>query len=266
MIARRSFVLTPPTVAALAAARPLAAQVLDVNDAINKAGRQRMLSQRMCKAYCALGLAVQPERAAEVLAHSMSLFDRQLVELKVYSPNADIKATYAALEAAWSEYKALLVGERPARQRAAGVVAQAGKVLPLAHRGTELLEQFSARPIGRLVNIAGRQRMLSQRMAAFYLVAAWGVQGDAAVQELEKARSEFVTAHAVLKNAPEATPAILAELELAEGQFEFFSAALRRLQPARAEGVPMAEVFTTSERILQVMDRVTGLYAARPLA
>ncbi|MCL4695793.1 MAG: type IV pili methyl-accepting chemotaxis transducer N-terminal domain-containing protein, partial [Burkholderiaceae bacterium] len=30
---------------------PASAQVRDINDAINKAGRQRMLSQRLAKAY-----------------------------------------------------------------------------------------------------------------------------------------------------------------------------------------------------------------------
>jgi hypothetical protein len=39
-------------------ALPARAQVLDLNDAINKAGRQRMLSQRMAKAYLALGQGV----------------------------------------------------------------------------------------------------------------------------------------------------------------------------------------------------------------
>lgn len=41
-----------------AAASPLGhAQVTDLNDAINKAGRQRMLSQRMAKFYLAAALS-----------------------------------------------------------------------------------------------------------------------------------------------------------------------------------------------------------------
>ena len=57
------------------------AQVTDLNDAINKAGRQRMLSQRMGKAWLALVQDVEPATARQVLDKSMSLFDRQLVEL-----------------------------------------------------------------------------------------------------------------------------------------------------------------------------------------
>ncbi|HJV69960.1 type IV pili methyl-accepting chemotaxis transducer N-terminal domain-containing protein, partial [Ideonella sp.] len=57
---------------------PLAgrAQVHDINDAINKAGRQRMLCQRMAKSYLALGQGVEGELAERTLAASMALFDR----------------------------------------------------------------------------------------------------------------------------------------------------------------------------------------------
>jgi hypothetical protein len=65
----------------------------------------------------------------------------------------------------------------------------------------------------------------------------------------------------VLKKAPEATAAIKAELELAETQFSFFDAALRTLRSGAADTTHMTNVFTTSERILQVMDGVTGMYS-----
>jgi hypothetical protein len=243
----------PPTVAR--------AQVLDLNDAINKAGRQRMLSQRMAKAYAALGQGVVPDLAGEVLAVSMALFDRQLVELKAYAPTAEIKRCYVELEAAWSGYKTALVGSKPARERAAEVYGAAGGVLKLAHQGTALLEQQSGKPLGRLVNIAGRQRMLSQRMGAFYLGASWGVDPAESTRELAKARNEFVDAHRLLASATEATPAIREQLAQADQQFVFFDAALRNLRPNQSDTRLMANVFTTSERILQVMDGVTGMFS-----
>lgn len=238
------------------------AQVRDINDAINKAGRQRMLSQRMAKSYFALGQSVQAEQAEKVLGTSMALFDRQLVELKAYAPSPEVKATYGELEGSWSEYKAALVGANPSKPGAEAVLALAGKVLALAHQGTQQLEGVSGRPVGRLVNVSGRQRMLSQRMAAFFLSASWGVQTTRALGEIDKAKAEFLKAHDLLKSAPEATEAIRNELQLAETQFTFFEAALRSLKPGGVDGQQSAgNVFTTSERILQVMDNVTGLYS-----
>jgi hypothetical protein len=258
---RRNFLhLATGGVALLIAPGTALPQVVDLNDAINKAGRQRMLSQRVAKSYMALGLKAHAD-ADKILASSMALFDRQLVELKAFAPTPEIKATYGSLEAAWSECKAALVGAAPARSGAEQVIAMSGKVLQLANKGTVQFEAQSGKPVGRLVNIAGRQRMLSQRMAAFYLSASWGVQAAAAQAELAKARDEFLKAHDVLKTAPEATAAIKAELQLAEAQFAFFDTALRNLRAGAADGQAQMNVFTTSERILQVMDGVTGMYS-----
>jgi nitrate/nitrite-specific signal transduction histidine kinase len=109
---RRHALVTLAT-AATAASFGARAQVTDLNDAINKAGRQRMLSQRMGKAWLAQVHDVEAGSARQVLDKSMGLFDRQLVELKAYAPNAEIRDTYGKLEGAWSDYKAALVGAAP---------------------------------------------------------------------------------------------------------------------------------------------------------
>lgn len=244
---------------------PAHAQVVDLNDAINKAGRQRMLSQRLAKSWCAIGLNVLPDLARETLQQSMAVFDRQLAELKAFAPSADIRSRYQTLEPLWSDYKAVLVGSPPAKERAPKLFALAGLVLQAAHQGTVQLEQASGRPLGRLVNIAGRQRMLSQRMAAFYFAACWNLQARSALAELNTAHDEFLAAHELLKKAPEATPAIRNELAQAEAQFVFFAAALRALRHGEPDARNMANIFTTSERILQTMDGVTGMFSKQGL-
>ncbi len=236
-------------------------QVVDLNDAINKAGRQRMLSQRVAKAYLAAGQGVVTQRADEILAASMTLFERQLVELKAFAPTPDVRATYAELEALWSDYKVMLVGQAPVRENAAALIELDGKVLALANKGTSQLEQVSGKPLGRLDNIAGRQRMLSQRVAKFYLAMAWKVPIPNAQAELDKARAEFVSALDVLANAPEATAAIKQEIELARNQWVFYTTALSQPASATASLERSANVFASSENILAVMDKVTGMYS-----
>jgi uncharacterized membrane protein len=259
----RRTVLKQGLAAALAGslARPASAQIISLNEAINKAGRQRMLSQRMAKAWLAMGQGVESQRAEKILFDSMAWFDRQFVELKSYAPTPEIKATYRALEPVWSDYKSALVGSAPDRSAAAILLSLDAKVLRLAHQGTVQLEAYSGKAVGKLVNVAGRQRMLSQRTAKFYLSRCWGTDVPDQIKELNTARKEFADALTLLTTAPQATRAIKAELELARQQWVFFDNALARMSNAQGNGKHAREVFSSSENILQVMDRVTGLYS-----
>jgi Type IV pili methyl-accepting chemotaxis transducer N-term len=247
---------------AMGLALPARAQVADLSDAINKAGRQRMLSQRMGKAWLALLQNVEKTSAQIVLDKSMALFDRQLTELKGFAPTPDVQSTYSKLDAAWSDYKTALVGKAPSREGAAALLQLDAKVLALAHQGTVQYEAALAKPVGKLVNVAGRQCMLTQRMAKFYLAATLPVDASVAATEIGKARSEFTSAMELLRNAPEATLRIKDELLLADAQWVFFDMALRQLQEGAQRPKPMADVFVSSENLLAVMDRVTGLYSA----
>lgn len=241
--------------------KPAAAQIVSLNEAINKAGRQRMLSQRMAKAWLAIGQGVDAKQAEKILFDSMAWFDRQFVELKAYAPTPEIEATYKALEPVWSSYKAALVGAPPDRSAAPILLSLDAKVLKLAHQGTVQLEQYSGKAVGKLVNIAGRQRMLSQRTAKFYLSECWGAAVPEQIKELNQARREFAQALTTLSSAPQATPAIRSELELARQQWIFFDNALAKIGESSGGERHAAEVFTSSENILQVMDKVTGMYS-----
>jgi hypothetical protein len=197
-------------------------------------------------------------KAQDVINESMAKFDRQLVELSAFAPGADIKATYSQLGQVWTEYKTLLVGQAPRRDSVAALVDLDGKVLALANQGVTQLEHMSGKSLGRLVNVAGRQRMLSQRAAKFYLAQAWKAPVPQADGELQRARAEFAAGLKALEEAPEATAAIKQELELARQQWVFFELALAyQGNVARAT----ENVFVLSENLLNLMDKVTAMYA-----
>ena len=115
--------------------------------------------------------------------------------------------------------------------------------------------------LNQAIDKAGRQRMLSQRTAKFYLLKAWDVAWPDLLHEMNLARTEFAHALDTLSTAPEATESIKNELDLARQQWVFFDNALARIGDSSNARQHAAEVFTSSENILQVMETVTGLYS-----
>ena len=242
---------------AFAAEAGRSAGTLAVGAAINKAGRQRMLSQRMAKAFAMQVLAVMPDRANNLLEQSRRLFEAQLLELALLQPTEAIRASLADLERQWAVYRETLGRPRTA-EHLPPVLAESEKTLRLAHALTGLYEKQAAGNAGHLVNLAGRQRMLSQRMAKCFLSEQSGIGSAALKTELEAARRDFVAALAELNGAPENNAEIRIELGLANTQWLFFEQALSGLESNRP--IALRNVATTSERILEVMDGLTGRY------
>lgn len=240
-----------------------ASSALNLSDAINQAGRQRMLTQRAAKAWLTLSIIPEHVQARRVLTQSVSLFEQQLNTLASQAPTAGIRQTYSDMKMRWGDYKAVLIKTEHAGTTAASeLLALDGQVLQLAQRGTEEYEAVKGTRSGMLVNLAGRQRMLSQRMAKFYMSAAMGTQPDSSLAAIQQSRNEFAAAMGILRQAPEATTAIRSELQLADGQWFFFDTAIQRLQPGTVSRNYVSDVFVTSENLLTVMDKVTGLYAS----
>jgi nitrate/nitrite-specific signal transduction histidine kinase len=238
------------------------AQISDINSAINKAGRQRMLSQRMAKAYFQIGQQIDVDRSRKILDASIAVFDRQHVELKNYAPTPEIKDIYLKLEKSWLAYKDVLVGATPSPENGRKVLAISEDVLVLAHQATVMLEKKSSSNAGRLVNVSGRQRMLSQRMAKYYQAASWGIADNGGTASLGKVRKEFSDALQELAVAPANTAQIKDSLDLVRQQWIFFESALN--QKIGGDKRAQLAVATTSERILEEMEWAVGLYEKLP--
>ncbi len=225
--------------------------------AINRAARFRALSQRCAKAYCQLQLDVMPDNARVVTAAAQRLMQVGFEDLGRAGLAGDSLRHLQALQQEATTLNASLA-TKPTRESVQAVSAQADKVLDHAHRLTQTLEVASAQASARLISLAGRQRMLSQRLAKNYFLVAVTPNVPLAREQLVSDRADFNQALAALTAGAIATPAIRNEIELSRSQWTFFDAALRRTPDADA----LRTVATTSERLLEVNNNLTALYEA----
>lgn len=232
------------------------AEDITLSSAINKAGRQRMLTQRMVKAYCQIGLNVRRDEARQQLDAAMRSFDAQLAELQRFAPTGEISRELALVESDWKRFRPL-ISKPYSRQDARGLMELSEGLLERSHKVVMSLQDLSGKPSARLVNLAGRQRMLSQRIAKFYMCRRAGLSDAAVVDAIDRVRSEFKGALAELREAPENTAPINRGLETAATQWALLEHSLNNANQPLEEFVAL-----TSDKILNAMDEVVARYEA----
>ena len=253
---RRATLQTLAAVLLVPAFSPAHAQ-LAVSTAINRTARFRALSQRIAKGYCQLHLRTLPVQAQNTLNAARQLVGAGFADLAKVQWPAELAQQVAEIRKQSDALDTLLVMP-PTRESVVAVAAQADRMLAASQLATQAFEKFAKAGTARLVNTAGLQRALSQRLAKNYFLLAANLEGKNTREEMKSDSSEFRQAMAQLAASPVSTPAIRGELAQGEAQWVFFDAALQR----KADERGLETVGTTSERLLEVMDRLTGLYDA----
>lgn len=227
-------------------------------DAVNRAGQLRMLSQRLVKLYALRCARADAEQAGRLQAEAA----RRVSEIVAGLGQSLSRATFGDLlegvDQAWLALQPALQG-RPQVDRLPAADAAAERLLVTADALTTALEAASPLRTLAVVNRAGRQRMLSQRLAKQALLGALcdGPVAQAAAADAVRSVESFEQALRALQQAPLSSPEIRAQLEVAEQAWRELLTGLG--DAFAADG--RSRIAVASEHLLDRFERLTALYA-----
>ena len=232
-------------------------------EGVNRAGQLRMLSQRLVKLHLLRLAEVQPRQQQALLDDSIQRVDANIALLGKTLSAPTFGDLLAQVEATWQRLKPTLKG-KPAAGQVAQVDELAERLLQEAERLTASLESAGSAPPLKLLNTAGRQRMLCQRFAKCALMHLMkdGERAPANDAALVGAQRDFESGLAMLNGLPLSTPQLRRTVVGAAQDWVVVLAGAAHIQrPAgrdrllRLEGLAVA-----SESLLQAFEQLSAEY------
>lgn len=225
---------------------------------LNRVARFRSLSQRMVKTYCQIFLQVNSKDASIALLASSALLHSDIDSLLAQPWPPVVLQSLAQVRTSYQGLSAQLVMP-PTRESVLAVATRSEHLLAATETLTTIFDKHSFQShsdSNQLLGTAGRQRFLSQRLAKNYFLTAADLAGKEVPEQRNTDVQEFKDAMAVLVAAPLSSSGIRGEIEAGQMQWVFFEAALARPFDERGQ----LAVATTSERLLEVMQKLTFQY------
>ena len=221
-------------------------------DGVNRAGQLRMLSQRLVKLY-AMQLLRPDQAPTAAFKGAVKRIDDNLTILAQNFAQPELAALVKQAGLTWDELKRKLKRQPPVSDM--GVVdGLAEALLAHAEKLTSQLEMAGGASVLQVLNLAGRQRMLSQRFAKLALLQALNKTGEEAA--MLQTRQSFEKAQHYLNNIPLSTPEIGQLLATAKLDWKRLLAGAE--QVALVSG--QAEVESASEGLLAVFEQLSTSY------
>jgi len=263
------------------------AKQLGASERVNYSGKLRMLSQRVIATSCNYSAGVDPQESGKHMDAARDEF--ALIVDGLENGNAELgmngaerrRKTLARIEELKTEWKVLAadlsaIKDDPSAQASLEAAAiQSGPVLSVAKLlVSDLSAQYSdpaamVQANAMLVDISGRQRMLTQRMSKNVCLAASGITTENAKKELAATAEVFETSLSALSSGlaaaginPPPTDEIADGLKVVQANWSELKPAVETiLAGGMLSDAERATVYHGMNQMTGNMNKVVGMYS-----
>ncbi len=229
-------------------------EIKNIPQAVDIAGKQRMFTQKILKDYVMIGMKNHFGNPIKDINQTILAFEDHMQSLYDFTTDTSVKESITVSKNLWAPVKKVLDAV-PTKENARILQIKLEELLKAADKTTKLFAQLTGVKSGEIINISGRQRMLSQRIASLYMMKTWGIEDPLFKKKMEASMKLFSNSHDRLKRYEKNTEEIKLLLNKVQRNFMFFE-----MMNDSNIFIPSL-LFKKSMLILKDMNTVTGLYA-----
>ena len=261
-------VLTPfvALVLIVAGLLPVTAQAgSEMGDTINVAGRQRMLTQKMSKEILLIAAGINVEGNRANLKKTATLFDTSLKGLNDFG-HGNIAAQLKVVSGLWGTFHQHVVAALGGDTSQGVLNKVATQNMPLLKNMNKAVQMYAkaagssmSQDLADTINVAGRQRMLTQKMSKEVLLVAAGIDVAGNTKNLATTAKLFDTTLKGLKAF--GSSGISEQLKVISGLWGSFHVHVRAVLSGDVSKGVLHNVASENMPLLKNMNKAVQMYA-----